>query len=439
MLAYQLRIAANSLRRTPVLSALLVAGIALGVAVATTFVTTFHVMASDPIPGKSRQLFYVQVDNWTPDRPWDRDRPEEPPDQLSWREVQNLLASDLPARQAASFKANLTVHPESREERPFRALTRVTRPDFFEMFEVPFLYGGPWDAAAEAARSPVVVLGEATNRRLFGGDDSVGRTVRIEDRPFTVLGVVAPWAPRPKFYDVTNGALQDPEELYVPLSLTLEMEIRSAGNTSNWKPWDGEFADFLESESVWLQMWVELPTAQARQEYEDFLAAYVHEQQQVGRLTRPVNNRLRDVREWMTVSEVVPPEAKTMLIIGLLFLLVCSINLIGILLGKFLGRAPEVGVRRALGASRGSVFAQHLVECEVVALLGGAVGLALSTVTLRVLNRLFTEGAERELFTLDLTMLGAGVALALAAGIVAGAYPAWRICRVAPATYLKQQ
>jgi len=438
MLAYQLRIAAASLRRTPVLSALLVAGIALGVAVATTFVTTFHVMASDPIPDKSRQLFYVQVDNWTPERPWDRDRPEEPPDQLSWRDSQNLLASALPTRQTASFKADLTVHPASRDERPFRALTRVTRPDFFEMFEVPFLYGGPWDEAAEADRAPVVVLDEETNRKLFGGEDSVGETVRIEDRPFTVVGVVAPWSPRPKFFDVTNGALEDPEALYVPLSLTPELEIRTTGNTSNWKPWDGEeFADFLESESIWLQMWVELPTAEARQEYEDFLAAYVREQQAVGRLTRPVNNRLRDVREWMTVSEVVPPEAKTMLIIGLLFLLVCAINLVGILLGKFLGRAPEVGVRRALGASRGAVFAQHLVECEVVGLLGGAVGIVLSAVVLRVLNRLFSE--DLELFALDLTMLGAGVALALVAGLVAGLYPAWRICRVAPATYLKQQ
>ena len=438
MLAYQLRIAAASLRRTPVLSALLVAGIALGVAVATTFVTTFHVMASDPIPDKSRQLFYVQVDNWTPERPWDRDRPEEPPDQLSWRDSQNLLASALPTRQTASFKADLTVHPASRDERPFRALTRVTRPDFFEMFEVPFLYGGPWDEAAEADRAPVVVLEEETNRKLFGGEDSVGETVRIEDRLFTVVGVVAPWSPRPKFFDVTNGALEDPEALYVPLSLTPEMEIRTTGNTSNWKPWDGEeFADFLESESIWLQMWVELPTAEARQEYEDFLAAYVREQQAVGRLTRPVNNRLRDVREWMTVSEVVPPEAKTMLIIGLLFLLVCAINLVGILLGKFLGRAPEVGVRRALGASRGAVFAQHLVECEVVGLLGGAVGIVLSAVVLRVLNRLFSE--DLELFALDLTMLGAGVALALVAGLVAGLYPAWRICRVAPATYLKQQ
>lgn len=438
MLAYQLRIAAASLRRTPVLSALLVAGIALGVAVSTTFVTTFHVMASDPIPDKSRQLFYVQIDNWTPERPWDRDRPEEPPDQLSWRDSQNLLASAIPTRQTASFKADLTVHPASRDERPFRALTRVTRPDFFEMFEVPFLYGGPWDEAAEADRAPVVILDEETNRKLFGGEDSVGETVRIEDRPFTVVGVVAPWSPRPKFFDVTNGALEDPEALYVPLSLTPEMEIRTTGNTSNWKPWDGEeFADFLESESIWLQMWVELPTAEARQEYEDFLAAYVREQQAVGRLTRPVNNRLRDVRDWMTVSEVVPPEAKTMLIIGLLFLLVCAINLVGILLGKFLGRAPEVGVRRALGASRGAVFAQHLVECEVVGLLGGAVGIVLSAVVLRVLNRLFSE--DLELFALDLTMLGAGVALALVAGLVAGLYPAWRICRVAPATYLKQQ
>lgn len=438
MLAYQLRIAAASLRRTPVLSALLVAGIALGVAVATTFVTTFHVMASDPIPDKSRQLFYVQVDNWTPDRPWDRDRPEEPPDQISWRDARGLLASEIPTRQTASFKAHLTVHPESREERPYRALTRVTRADFFEMFEVPFLYGGPWDEAAEAERAPVVVLDEATNRRLFGGEDSVGETLRIEDRVFTVVGVVAPWTPRPKFFDVTNGALEEPEALYVPLSLTPDMEISSAGNRSNWKPWDGEeFADFLESESIWLQMWVELPTDEQRRAYADYLDAYVAEQQAVGRLTRPVNNRLRDVREWLTVSEVVPPEAKTMLIIGLLFLLVCAINLIGILLGKFLGRAPEVGVRRALGASRGAVFAQHLVECEVVALVGGAVGIALSAVVLQVLNRLFDE--EITLFALDPTMLAAGVGLALAAGLVAGLYPAWRICRVAPATYLKQQ
>jgi putative ABC transport system permease protein len=126
-----------------------------------------------------------------------------------------------------------------------------------------------------------------------------------------------------------------------------------------------------------------------------------------------------------------------MLVIAILFLAVCSVNLIGILLGKFLGRAPEVGVRRALGASKRSIFMQHLVECELIGLLGGAVGIGLSALALRLINGLFPDSAFD--FALDLNMVGAGVLLSLVAGLVAGVYPAWRICRVAPATHLKLQ
>jgi putative ABC transport system permease protein len=123
-------------------------------------------------------------------------------------------------------------------------------------------------------------------------------------------------------------------------------------------------------------------------------------------------------------------------VVSLLFLLVCSVNLIGILLGKFLARAPEVGVRRALGASRSSVFIQHLVECELLGLIGGALGLVLSVPVLALINRMLDNGGQ---FSLDLSMIGAGVGLSLVAGLVAGIYPAWRICRVAPAIHLKLQ
>jgi putative ABC transport system permease protein len=140
--------------------------------------------------------------------------------------------------------------------------------------------------------------------------------------------------------------------------------------------------------------------------------------------------------EWLEREEVTPDQAKVMLIIGALFLIVCSVNLIGILLGKFLARAPEVGVRRALGASRGSVFMQHIVECELIGAIGGVIGLGLSMVVLRVINRWFNNQFE---FQLDLTMVLAATLLALAAGFIAGVYPSWRICRVAPATYLKIQ
>ena len=103
------------------------------------------------------------------------------------------------------------------------------------------------------------------------------------------------------------------------------------------------------------------------------------EQKKLGRFGRPLNNRLLDVMEWLKHQEVVPEEATGMLVISLLFLLVCAVNLIGILLGKFLARAPEVGVRRALGASRTSVFLQHIVECQLIGVIGGLFGLGLST------------------------------------------------------------
>jgi putative ABC transport system permease protein len=438
MFAYQLRIAWKSLKRSPVLSTLLVLGIALGIGVSTAFVTTYYLMARDPLPGRSTELFRVQIDNWRPERPWDDERPEEPPDQISWVDAVNLMASDIPTRQSAMFKSSLTVHPAGEGERPFRAMTRVTGNDFFGMFEVPFAWGGPWDDAADREAEPVLVLDHATNLRLFGGEDSVGRKVQVEDRDFTVVGVLAPWRPTIKFYDTSNSEFQEPEELYIPFSLVRPMELPTAGNTSGWKSYAGsEFEDFLQSEMIWIQMWVELPDASGQAAYRDWLDAYVREQQTLGRLPREMNNRVRDVREWMEVEEVVPDEATTLLVISLLFMVVCSVNLIGILLGKFLARAPEVGVRRALGASRASVFVQHLVECELLGLLGGVLGLGLSVLALGLINRLLADVTAD--FHLDWTMVGAGLLLSLVAGLIAGVYPSWRICRVPPASYLKIQ
>jgi len=120
----------------------------------------------------------------------------------------------------------------------------------------------------------------------------------------------------------------------------------------------------------------------------------------------------------------------------MLFLLVCSVNLIGILLGKFLGRAAEVGVRRALGASRRWVFVQHLIECQLIGVIGCALGLALTVVGLRLLDRLFQARLN---FHLDATMLVVALGLALLSAMVAGVYPAWRICRIQPGLHLKMQ
>lgn len=437
MFAYQLRIAWLSLKRNPILSSLLVAAIALGVAVATAFVTIHHVYSSNPIPSKSDRLFYVEVDSWSPDRSFSRNRPEVPPNQLTYRDMKGLMESEIPTLQAGMFVADLTVHPPGEQQRPFREGVRLTFSDFFPLFEVPFTFGGGWDHSADEGPEPVVVLDAEMNQKLFGGADSVGETLRIEDRVFTVVGVLAPWRPSPRFYDPHTGPSQEPEGLYIPFEFVRDFEVETDGNLLIWDDSDGTtFDEYLMSEAIWIQFWVQLDSERQREDYLAFLDAYALEQKKLGRFQRPLNNRILDVMAWLKDRQVVPEESVGMLVIAMLFLLVCAVNLIGILLGKFLARAPEVGVRRALGASRTSVFLQHLVECELVALLGGAFGLGLSVLVLRLVNRLLDNGGQ---FGLDPGMTAAGIGLALAAGLVAGVYPAWRICRIAPATHLKLQ
>ena len=83
MFLYQVKNAFRSLRRNPILSALLIGGIGLGIAVSTAFITTYYVLAGDPIPHKSDRLFYVEMDSWSLDKPWNNDKPELPPNQTN--------------------------------------------------------------------------------------------------------------------------------------------------------------------------------------------------------------------------------------------------------------------------------------------------------------------------------------------------------------------
>jgi len=434
---YLLHTAWRSLRRNPFLSLLVVVGIGLGIGVSTTFVTAVYRLQLHPIPEKEGQLHYVRMDSWNPERAWDDDNPNDPPNQMTWQDSLAVTSGEIPTHQTFMYKAQLTVHPESKEMRPFRASTRVCTNDFFALFEAPFQFGAPWSDEADAAAEQVVVLDHATNSKLFGGEDSVGRTVRLQDREFTVVGVMAPWRPIPKYYDTHNGPFDDPEEVYVPILLSESMEINGAGNDSNWKSYDGdEYADMLASEKIWIQTWVQLDTQEQKDAYAAFLDAYALEQRKMGRFGRPLNNLTQETAAWLEYENMVPAEAKTLLIISLLFLVVCSVNLIGILLGKFLARAPEIGVRRALGASRGAIFMQHLLECELIAIVGGLAGLGLSVLGLWIIEALFSIDLN---FKLDLNMVGAGMLLALVAGLLAGTYPAWRVCRIPPAQYLKAQ
>lgn len=442
MLLHNLRIAWKSLKRNAVLTVLIVSGIALGIALATTSAAARHAFARNPIPKKSDVLHYVRIDNWDPLRPYPSDDPTRPPTQISYRDMVGIMRSTVPMRQSGTFKSGMYVYPDPKVGRPFRENVRLVFADFFPMFDVPFRFGSGWGRTADAGPEPVAVLSSEMNDKLFGGANSVGKTVRIASRDFRVVGVLNEWKPGVKFYDVTQNFIEPPENIFIPFTFLQPMQIRTSGNTDGWGPSTAApgFEGFLQAEVNWIQMWVELPTQGKVAAYEDFLRSYVLEQKKAGRLPRPVNNRVTPLMGWLKEQGVVPRQTTTLFIVSLLFLAVCALNLVGLLLGKFLARANEVGVRRALGATRGDIFLQYIIECELVGVLGGVLGLALSLGGIAALNAWMKTVAQRgDLFRLDAPMILLSVLLSLLAALVAGVYPAWRTSRLAPASYLRLQ
>src|SRR5262245_35741123 len=406
MLVYNLRLAWKSLRRNPVLSVLIVAGIALGVGVATSFITMYHVLAKDPVPQRSGVLYYVRMDSWDPTAPHP-DRTGIPP-QITYRDMREIMKSRIPVRQTATFQSALAVFPADRNIRPSREPVRMVFSDFFPMFDVPFRFGSGWDRAADAKPEAVAVIDSALNAKLFGGENSVGRPLRIGDREFRIVGVLAPWRPRVRYYDLTGFAVAAPESVFLPFNWTEPMQISSTGNVDGWKALDGNptFVERLHaSESTFLQMWVELHGESQVRAYHSFLDAYAREQKRFGRFQRPLDNRVTPLLDLITDFQVAPPQIKALATISILFLTVAALNLIGLFLGKFLARAPVVGIRRALGASRASIFLEHLLECELVGLIGGGLGLLLSLGVLAFFNRVAGNLIQMDgFFQLDAAM-----------------------------------
>ena len=440
MFAYYLDLALRSFRRNKALTALMVIGIALGIGASMTTLTVFHVLSGDPMPGRSHTLFYPQMDpramiGYTPG--------DDPAYQMTRRDAENLLRDARGDRQAVMTGGGVTVEPTQAGLSNFLVDARYTSGDFFPMFETPFLYGGGWNKAADDGRERVAVISSELNERLFGEVDSVGRTLRLDGNDFRIVGVLDDWRPTPRFYDMNLDRFGELEQVFVPFSTSIDLTLGRNGSMDCWSDGDDGGEDDPEGQiglnapCTWLQYWVELRTPEQVEDYRQYLVNYSDAQREAGRFERPTNVRLHDLMGWLEENNVVPSDVRLQVWLAFGFLAVCLLNTVGLLLAKFLRRSSEIGVRRALGASRRDIFAQCLVEAGTIGLAGGAVGLGLALLGLWAVRQQPTSYAE--LAQLDPAMLLLTIVLAIVSSVLAGLLPAWRACEVTPAIQLKSQ
>jgi len=439
MLRYYLKLGVLSIRANPALSALMVAAIAIGIGACMTIVTVRHVMTDNPVAHKNDRLFHVQLDNWNPNDPYEE--PDEPPEQVTYLDSTALLQAGRAFRQVISFKSDRVVQPEGDDIRPFQEEVRATSADFFAMFDVPFRYGSGWDAEADRGEERVTVLSSSMNDRLFGGEDSTGRMLRMNDELFQIVGVLDEWHPVPTFFDLNNNPFDGPEQIYAPFSVAVTGEWGSSGNNSCWKPpEEGGYEGYLASECIWIQMWVELQDEDEKAAYAQFLDDYVMEQKELGRFPRELNNRLSTPEEWMINREVVDDTVSVLLSLAVLFLIVCLLNTIGLLLAKVIRRSNDISLRRALGASKAELFRQYIIEAGMIGVAGGVAGIGMTWLGLRGIENVFADyDFIGNLVKMDWAMVGLAVALAIVAALCAALYPTWRACSVSPASTLRVQ
>jgi putative ABC transport system permease protein len=431
MFAYYLDLALRSLRRNKALTALMVLAIALGIGACMTTLTVLHVLSGDPLPDRSAQLYYPQID------PQDMDgyRPEDdPPAQVTWIDGMNLLHAKRADRQALMTGGAVPIQPAQSAIEPFFENARYTKADFLPKLGVPMLDGHGGSEADDVGTARVAVISRKLNDKLFQGRDSTGQTLRMNDVAFRIVGVTEDWRVTPHFYDLNSSRYGDDEGVYVPLTTAYHAKLARNGSTDCWGK--GSDPDHMETAPcVWLQFWVQLDTPAKAAAYKTFLVHYSQEQKALGRFQRPPNVRLTDVMGWLDYNKVVPGDVRLQAWLALGFLLVCLVNTVGLMLAKFLRRSAELGVRRALGASRREVFVQLLVESGVIGLTGGVAGLLLALLGLWLVRKQPSDYAA--LAHLDLPMLAATFLLAVGATLLAGLLPAWRACQVTPALQLK--
>lgn len=437
MIGYYLILALKSLRQNVILTGLIALAIGTGVGASMTMLTIFRAVGGDPIPKMSSRLYTVQIDNQGLG-----DASFMPP-LLTYTDALALMRARRAVRQAAMYPLSLSVIPPSSDSIPIHVTAHATYGEFFPMLGLPFEYGASWNRADDDAHAAVTVLTKALNDRLFGGTNSVGRTIDIDDRLYRVIGVTKDWRLRTEFYDwaatTRNGVYGGPDELFIPFTSAVDAGFQPSegygcdahGPGSGW-------SGILHANCIWISFWAELPTAAAAGAYRAFLLSYAQRQRDIGRFNWPPRASIYDVMGWLRYNHIVPPAVDTLTEMSFAILGVCLLNATGLMLAKFMTRSGSVSVRRALGASRAALFSQCLVEAATIGLVGALLGMALTALGL---------ASCRAVMPIDLAPMArsdafdamTAIAMALLGAMLAGLYPTWRVVRPRSMRQLKAQ
>ena len=372
--------ALRTMRAAPQFTFVAVLTLALGIGATTALFSVMYAVVVRPLPYPEPNRL-VRVWSTMPARGF-AEASSSIPDYRLFRDHTRTLAA-LAAMSGTSYTLTTPGAPERvRGTRATASLQRVLR---------SHVVLGRWfsDAEEQWGQHRVAVISEGLWQRRFGSDPRiVGRTVRLDDESYTVLGVM------PASFSLPNA----PSDLWTPLSFPPDSTMNTRSNS---------FLDLFGRLA---------PGVTPAQATADLIA-----------VVRPVNPdvgaQVEDLRESI-VGDVRPTMNLLLGAVGFVLVIACA-NVANLLLVRGNGRQQELAIRAALGASRARLLRQLLTESLLLAFCGGAFGLVVAWAGVQAIAQYAPADVPRlGDGSLNGAVLGAAIALALLTGLAFGLMPA---------------
>lgn len=312
-----------------------------------------------------------------------------------------------------------------RDGEKIRFSVKYTEPAFFDIVDLSFVEGQPFMEKDNTEENQVAVISQAIREMYFRGESAIGKDISFDGQIFRVVGVVE---------NVPEVQASAHADVWVPLTTDKNKTFKEpiTSNEELIGPYQAMILLHYPEDRLIIKKAVrealskvEFPSPEEFNLIES-AARNRYEMQAVSLFGDWEKQYQEEYDHLLTLSILAA--------MGI-FMLLPSINLINLNLSRMMERRAEIGVRRAFGASIGGLLRQFVIENVFISLLGGLIGIILSTVAIEWLNNsgLYKYAS----FSINYRVLIAGILITIIFGLLSGVYPAWRMAKLNPIYALK--